>query len=429
MVDSLFLFSTSFTTPRPNPNMLKRMTSGVFPKRKASHELAIPADPLLPSLRGRLSISMDKFKASMHARRPLSSLFEQKKNAGDSTFYLQRLARSALEDGNIPLLTNDGTGGVYMISNTLSPSTNDEDETATDSQALAIFKPRDEEFMAPCNPRGYCKSGAVVGETPHPVQRGFAIGNGALMERAAYLMDAAYDHYSGVPATCLVALPIHGIVKEGSLQSYVHSVSSAEDMGTLHFDVAQVQKIGILDVRLFNTDRHGGNILLTEKVKDTGLYDMTPIDHGFCLPHFEHLSSACFDWLRWPQANFPFHPESLDHIASLDISNDAVLLRKAGVCEESILTMKICTSVLKTGANMGLSLYAIARTMHRHGDCSSPSLLENAIIEGRSYLPEHTTFKNMNDYGDALLSQIQKRFKSMLRRDPFKKPRSVSCVA
>jgi len=150
-------------------------------------------------------------------------------------------------------LTSDGCGGAYFIYQ------NDKKHPSS------IFKPQMEEYMAPENPRGYRNKYAIIGLTNHPIQRGFKIGTGAIRECAAYLLDALYDNFSGVPITTMGTIEINGVKKEGSIQEFQPSVSSAEDMGTFYFNPEFVQKIGILDIRLCNADRHAGNILLSKK--------------------------------------------------------------------------------------------------------------------------------------------------------------------
>ncbi|KAL0592510.1 hypothetical protein ABG067_000074 [Albugo candida] len=113
----------------------------------------------------------------------------------------------------------------------------------------------------------------------------------------------------------ITKLKVDGLLKEGSLQHIVSSSSSAEDMGTLRFSVSEVHKIGILDIRLFNTDRHAGIVLLSTKGSEMNTFLMTPIDHGMCLPSFEHLNGACFDWMSWPQSRLPFSSSENHHIA------------------------------------------------------------------------------------------------------------------
>lgn len=83
-------------------------------------------------------------------------------------------------------------------------------------------------------------------------------------------------------------------------------------MGASRFSARDVHRIGILDLRLFNTDRHSGNILVgpTPSASATDMrsllvdsrasaYRLVPIDHGFCLP--EALEPPYFEWLHWPQ--------------------------------------------------------------------------------------------------------------------------------
>lgn len=79
--------------------------------------------------------------------------------------------------------------------------------------------------------------------------------------------------------------------------------------------VRDVQRIGILDIRLFNTDRHAGNMLVRRPrapapggssakldgaaLLDRHAYELIPIDHGFALP--EALEPPYFEWQHWPQ--------------------------------------------------------------------------------------------------------------------------------
>lgn len=72
------------------------------------------------------------------------------------------------------------------------------------------------------------------------------------------------------------------------------------------FSAEDVHRIGILDLRLFNTDRHSGNLLVnqTEDKNESHPWlarrvDLIPIDHGFCLP--EALEPPYFEWMHWPQ--------------------------------------------------------------------------------------------------------------------------------
>jgi hypothetical protein len=107
------------------------------------------------------------------------------------------------------------------------------------------------------------------------------------------------------------ALPM----KLGSLQEFVTHMCDTSEMGPGRFSASDVHRIGILDIRLFNTDRHAGNMLVraartpsssSNNLRGGGAllpneqqYELIPIDHGFCLP--ETLEACYFEWLHWPQ--------------------------------------------------------------------------------------------------------------------------------
>ncbi|GLD99481.1 hypothetical protein PINS_up008200 [Pythium insidiosum] len=348
---------------------------------------------------------------------------------------LEKNVQSLLSAGALELrLTSDGCGGVYFLY----------DKSSSSRRPIGVFKPRDEEYMAPQNPRGYVQEHAVVGVTEHPVHKGFRVGNGALRERAVYLLDDAYGNFSGVPITTVTSLPVplddgkgESVVKEGSVQLFVESESSAEDMGTLKFNVQEVHKIGILDVRLFNLDRHAGNVLLQSRPGQT-TFAMTPIDHGFCLPSYKHLDFPTFDWLQWPQAQYPFTSEELDHIASLDADRDAAMLRSLGFEEDCVTTLRICTALLQIGADAGFSLYEIGQTMQPREDdydLTQPSTLEAMITRARRAVLQRLG-RNENDdeeddraFVDALVAEVAALATEMFAEQPKKKVRSISCFS
>ncbi len=91
-----------------------------------------------------------------------------------------------------------------------------------------------------------------------------------------------------------------------------HDCDTSE-MGASRFAARDVHRIGILDIRIWNTDRHAGNILVRRPRDsalalsglarlDSGQLELVPIDHGFCLP--ESYESPYFEWLFWPQVFF-----------------------------------------------------------------------------------------------------------------------------
>ncbi len=99
------------------------------------------------------------------------------------------------------------------------------------------------------------------------------------------------------------------------LQEYVFHDCDTSEMGASRFATRDVHRIGILDIRIWNTDRHAGNILVRRQRRessvglsglaklDSAQLELVPIDHGFCLP--ESLEPPYFEWLHWPQVRHP----------------------------------------------------------------------------------------------------------------------------
>lgn len=249
---------------------------------------------------------------------------------------------------------NDGDGGVYAV------------QSRSSGEKLAMFKPTEEEKF---------------------VREGLFPGEGAVREEAAYVLDSRCNGFSGVPATAVARLQLASSsrAKQGALQRFMMSSSGSMDGFGMPFDLAkaeafvpvdQVHRIALLDVRLFNTDRHPGNILL---IGDKPPYTMIPIDHGCILPSWFHLSEARFDWLEYPQCKVPLSATALEYIDSLDADADALVLRSLGIREECVTTLKICTLFLKRAARAGKTLFWMGSFMQRSGCFENPSQLELVI--------------------------------------------------
>lgn len=247
---------------------------------------------------------------------------------------------------------SEGGGGVYAV------------QSRTSGQKLAMFKPAEEETF---------------------VRDGLFPGEGAVREEAAYVLDARSSNgFSGVPPTAVARLQLStlGRATPGSVQRFMaSSIGSMEGFG-MPFDLAkaaafvpveQVHRIGLLDVRVFNTDRHPGNILL---IGDKAPYTMVPIDHGCILPSWFHLSEARFDWLEYPQSKVAFGAPALAYIEALDVVADAQALRRLGIREECVTTLQICTLVLQRAARAGKTLFWIGSFLQRSGCFEAPSALE-----------------------------------------------------
>jgi hypothetical protein len=153
-----------------------------------------------------------------------------------------------------------------------------------------------------------------------------------------------------------------------------------------------VHRIGILDIRILNTDRHAGN-LLVKKVDGIGRFgqvELIPIDLGLCLP--ESLEDPYFEWIHWPQASIPFSEDELEYINNLDPFQDSDMLRRElpMIREACLRVLVVCTIFLKEAAAFGLCLAEIGEMMSRefrsHGE--EPSELELICIKARSLLGE-----------------------------------------
>ncbi|KAM0046266.1 putative 1-phosphatidylinositol 4-kinase [Helianthus debilis subsp. tardiflorus] len=286
-------------------------------------------------------------------------------------------AFEGLRKGRKPIRSSEGTGGTYFMQH---PSGN---------RYAAVFKPIDEEPMAVNNPQGL-----PVSKNGEGLKRGTKVGEGALREVAAYILDHpkggprgsgdTETGFAGVPPTvmakCLNGEFNHpkgydggpGNVKLGSLQMFMKNCGSCEDMGPRDFPGEEVHKIAVFDIRTANADRHAGNILMN---REGDRVVLIPIDHGYCLP--ENFEDCTFDWLYWPQAREPFSRETVDYIQTLDAEQDLALLSSNGwdLSFECARTLRVSTMLLKKGASRGLSPYTIGRILCRE------TLNEESIIE------------------------------------------------
>ncbi|KAL0371917.1 UNVERIFIED_CONTAM: Phosphatidylinositol 4-kinase gamma 4 [Sesamum calycinum] len=267
----------------------------------------------------------------------------------------------------------------------------------------------------------------------HPatrLKRGTRVGEGALREIAAYILDHPKTGpkflscneigFAGVPPTVMVQC-LHKAfnhpegfdgsdanIKTGSLQMFMKNHGSCEDMGPRDFPVEEVHKISVFDMRTANADRHAGNILL-HKDHETGKIVLIPIDHGYCLP--EKFEDCTFDWLYWPQARQPFSQETIDYIKSLDAEQDLAILKFYGLdlSAECARTLRISTMLLKKGAERGLTPFTIGNIMCRE-TLNKKSIIEEIVHDAQnSMLPgtsETVFLESVSRIMDAALDKI-----------------------
>eukprot|EP01017_Pseudomicrothorax_dubius_P047636 TRINITY_DN8579_c0_g1_i12.p1 TRINITY_DN8579_c0_g1~~TRINITY_DN8579_c0_g1_i12.p1 ORF type:complete len:393 (-),score=80.17 TRINITY_DN8579_c0_g1_i12:577-1755(-) len=253
-----------------------------------------------------------------------------------------------------PILTSDGTSGTYFLKD-------------RNKKNLAIFKPIDEEPYTPNNPKGF-----VGPFGSQSLKRGILSGEGGAREVAAFLLDS--NGFHGVPPTTFVELwhpcfaqgsnplymteedgddvselltpkrevedvfkdsnkaLLHYVrenrenVKLGSLQAFVKHDDVASNFGYSVFDVEEVHRIGVLDIRILNCDRNDENVLVRVKMDPatrSKKYRLIPIDHALSLPDTIDISEYDIVWMGWPQAKSPFSEQTLAAIRAIDPIQDA----------------------------------------------------------------------------------------------------------
>ncbi|PPD98117.1 hypothetical protein GOBAR_DD04859 [Gossypium barbadense] len=232
---------------------------------------------------------------------------------------------------------------------------------------VAIVKPADEEPFAPNNPKGFV--GKALGQpVTHSI---FNVNDGVNRNK---LQDKKV------------------VSKIASLQQFIPHDFDAGDHGTSSFPVDAIHRIGILDIRIFNTDWHAGN-LLVRKLGGVGgfsQFELIPIDHGLCLP--ESLEDPYFEWIHWPQASIPFSEDELEYIKNINPMLDSDMLRAElpMIREACLRVLVLCSIFLKEAAAFGLCLAEIGEMMSRefHALEEEPSELELVCIEAKELVME-----------------------------------------
>ena len=192
-------------------------------------------------------------------------------------------------------------------------------------------------------------------------------------------MCGTLDRLSSIVRLSSVLSLTHTHTSPQKKHRYVSDTISAEDMGPSKYSVEQVHKIGLFDIRIFNLDRHAGNMLVNSKT------EIVPIDHALCLPPINCLGEAEFGWSWWQQCKLPFSLEISNAILNHSTLNDLNILHRLGFEESSILTMMLSQLVLKRMVSNGLTLHEISRLFMRTSlDENVPSVFEmfvrNAIV-------------------------------------------------
>jgi hypothetical protein len=321
---------------------------------------------------------------------------------------------------------------------------------------------------------GSAYSGSVGAPTQR-IRKGIAPGSAACREHAVFLLD--HEHRAGVPLTMLAVVAHeaffvadeHGarsrktpVTKIGSLQEFAAHDFVAEDlpMRTIkRFSVDNVHEIAVLDLRTFNTDRNGGNLLVrdrsaqtpssatqtpslvtTPSVDSDGELEavalslsvdsdvttarerrlmrrtptaspakaadadatpplLVPVDHGLCFP--EDLQESWFEWLTWPQSRVPFSDEMKERIARLSWRSDWDKLRRFGTVFSRAVRRVLRTAylLLQLGAAHDLTPFAIASIMCRE-QLAEMSALEKAAAKARELSGAGSSRDELAENGD-----------------------------
>lgn len=262
------------------------------------------------------------------------------------------------------------------------------------------FEPIDDgqtgDVFALCSPSGEKVAVFKPSGREHFNRHSLTPGQGAVREEAAYVVDRLSGGTAGLPVTTCTALEVSpGAVETGSLQAFAHGhIGPVEDFAmprsydaAIQFVAAEkVESVAILDMRLFNTDRHGGNLLLTKPPEGQGCtHGLVPIDHGCCLPPWWSLNEACFEaWKGWPQLCVipSAHAKATVEKAAASLPATVQALRELGVESASLITIQLSTLFLEVGVlERCLPLDTLAGLLLRddENDFAEPSWFEQQV--------------------------------------------------
>lgn len=127
------------------------------------------------------------------------------------------------------------------------------------------------------------------------------------------------------------------------LQEFIVNKGPLENYSSSLFNVEDIHRIAILDLRILNLDRNLCNILVTTKNPSCQIDNCTessstenkqscwmlvPIDHGLSIPDTLEINQYELAWLSFEQATLPFSKQSLEYIDSINVDFDIKLLEE-----------------------------------------------------------------------------------------------------
>ncbi|MCH9633516.1 MAG: hypothetical protein S4CHLAM7_02440 [Chlamydiae bacterium] len=155
-----------------------------------------------------------------------------------------------------------------------------------------------------------------------------------------------YDHFAGVPPAINVFIPEYGevVVQKWVVDSYMGTEYKREK----DWSPEQLHHIRVLDIRLGNSDRNKGNVLIAQRESRTHIL---PIDHDLLMHYIPNDTNWEASYL-----NSPFSPLSKKYVQELDLNKDAAVMENLGYSNQDILSMKIRTTLLKMSIEHNLTL-------------------------------------------------------------------------
>jgi hypothetical protein len=226
-----------------------------------------------------------------------------------------------------------------------------------------------------------------------------------------YVIDRLCGQWANIPVTTRSTVNVGGQPLDGAVQvfhqdacDFAEDVAMPRDLMAATKMVRQedAEGLALLDMRVCNTDRHGGNLLLLGSGRQKSL---GPIDHGCCLPPWWSLSEVCFDaWSGWPQVRCrPSQSARVRAIAARQaVPQICKDLQRLGLDADSVLTFCICTSFVAIGiGELGLPIDSVANLMTR-SSYSDLSWLERQVFEVTQYEGASVSVEK-NARGDDIL--------------------------
>lgn len=205
---------------------------------------------------------------------------------------------------------------------------------------------------------GYTFEKAVHGTQKSTIlvdQKGEKIG---ILKSKNELLAQSFDpdHFAKVPPVVEVNLPDK---KNVIIQKWVPNAKmTTEYKPSDDFSNEQLQRIRALDIRLGNSDRNSGNILVT---KSGDQFFLVPIDHDLIM----HYIPNDHNW-QAPYLNTTFSPQIQNDILSIDIEKDQKIMESLQYKDEDILSMKVRTTLLKMAVENQLTLREIDMLFRFH---------------------------------------------------------------